>query len=289
MSLLAGVSIALLLGGAPDISAVKPDLRVPPLTEQMPAAGRRFREQLGGYADTSLYHIVYLPTDWQPGGSYPVLVELPGNGGYRNRFDDVCTGLPDGCKLGYGASGGRQFIWVSLPFVSGDSREIAIKWWGDPPDHDPQPTIDYCLSAVESVCQKFGGDRQRLFLTGFSRGAIACNYIGLHNDRIASLWRGFIVYSHYDGVNENWGYPEADRESANTRLRRLGERPQFICHESTDGRFGLGSTRDFLQTTKFEGNFTFTETGFRNHNDAWILRPSRARDRLREWLADCVK
>jgi len=28
------------------------------------------------------------------------------------------------------------------------------------------------------------------------------------------------------------------------------------------------------------------ETGFRNHNDAWTLRPSPARAALREWVAD---
>lgn len=35
--------------------------------------------------------------------------------------------------------------------------------------------------------------------------------------------------------------------------------------------------------------FTFMPTGFRNHNDAWILRPSSARDALRKWVDSCLK
>ena len=43
-------------------------------------------------------------------------------------------------------------------------------------------------------------------------------------------------------------------------------------------------SRSYLQDTGTEGDFTFLETGFRNHNDVWVLRPSAARDAAREWL-----
>jgi hypothetical protein len=33
-----------------------------------------------------------------------------------------------------------------------------------------------------------------------------------------------------------------------------------------------------------EGKFTIRGTGFRNHNDAWVLRPSPVRKELREWV-----
>jgi hypothetical protein len=41
-----------------------------------------------------------------------------------------------------------------------------------------------------------------VFIAGFSRGAIACNFIGLRDDEIASLWCGFVVHSHYEGVRD---------------------------------------------------------------------------------------
>ena len=38
-----------------------------------------------------------------------------------------------------------------------------------------------------------------------------------------------------------------------------------------------------------DGKFTIGPTGFRNHNDAWVLRPSGARARLRDWLREALK
>ncbi len=45
---------------------------------------------------------------------------------------------------------------------------------------------------------------------------------------------------------------------------------------------------DPLENSGALGEFTFLETGFRNHNDAWVLRPSPARDAARDWLAKLV-
>ena len=119
-----------------------------------------------------------------------------------------------------------------------------------------------------------------MFLAGFSRGAIACNYIGLRNDAIASLWRGFICHSHYDGVRM-WGYPESDRASAAARLARLKGRPQFISQEGS-----FAATKAYLAEACPGGRFTFVALPYRNHADAWTLRDIPARAALRAWLAE---
>ena len=49
--------------------------------------------------------------------------------------------------------------------------------------YDPTPTINYLHAAVVDACQNFGGDTSRLNLCGFSRGSIACKFIGLHDDK----------------------------------------------------------------------------------------------------------
>ena len=281
---LAALVFAFGLSAAPDIRTVKPDLALPPLTDQKPAAGLRVKQSHPDWKDTRVYHVIYLPTDWQPGKDFPVLVEFAGNGPYRSRFGDVSTGHPEGSKMGYGISGGAGFIWICLPYLDNGGKKNVTQWWGNPPRRDARPTVAYCKKTVPWICKKYGGDPKRVILCGFSRGAIACNFIGLHDDEIAKLWRAFIPYSHYDGVNERWGYPGADRRSALARLRRLGKRPQFICHENAPGKLNLKATRDFLKTADAEGNFTFRETCFRNHNDAWLLRPSPARRALRRWL-----
>ena len=114
--------------------------------------------------------------------------------------------------------------------------------------------------------------------------------VGLHDDEIAGLWRASIPYSHYDGVVTTWNYPGADAASALARLRRLQGRPQFILHEdSMAQRMNLNATRQYIDATGLQGQFTFRTTGFRNHNDAWLLRPSPARTALRAWLSKLSK
>lgn len=265
----------------PDIRTIEPDLEVPELSNQPAAAGLRVLQK---HPDWNLDHVLYLPSDWKPNDDrkLPVFVELPGNGGYKNNIGDECGGRPEGCKLGYGISGGEGFIWVSLPFVNATGDDIAITWCGNKPDHDPKPTVEHIKDVVPWICEKFGGDPDRVILLGFSRGAIACNYIGLHDDEIAGLWRGFVPYSHYDGV-KTWPWPGSDQTAAADRLKRLGDRPQFICHEKD----GVEKTKAYLDGA--DGNFTFAATGFRNHDDAWTLRPSEAREKLRTWIKNAAQ
>ena len=264
------LAASLLAADLPDISSVAADLEVPALSEGPPAPGKRVKVGL---------HVLYLPTDWKPGKKMPVIVELAGNGGYTNKFGDVSAGLPEGSNLGYGLSAGRGFIWLCAPYLNEKGDAIAITWWGNPPTYDPQPTLKYLRDTVKSVCRDYGGDESKVVLCGFSRGAIACNYLGLYDDETAKLWCGFLSYSHYDGVR-TWPYPHSDRASALVRLQRLGNRPQFICGESSNAQ----ETEAYLRPLLPHADLTFLSTGFRNHNDAWTLRPSPVREKAREWL-----
>ncbi len=270
---------------AVDIAAIPPDLIVPAMADGRPAPGKRVRQVHPDYAETDVHHALYLPTDWRPGGNYPVIVEYAGNGPYNNKFGDISTGRVEGSKLGYGISAGKGFIWVCLPYLNEVGDANVTRWWGDAPDYNPRPTIDYCRKTVPWICRNYGGDPKKVILAGFSRGAIACNYIGLHDDEIAGLWRAFVPYSHYDGAKTHWPYPGDDRASAAARLLRLGRRPQFICHEGSRpmNSENLQQAKGFIESTGIQGDFTYLPTGFRNHNDAWILRPSPARKALREW------
>ena len=281
VALLACTCFALDAGSLPDISTVPPDLHVPEPGDGPPGAGKRVRLELFNGTPPV---ILYLPTDWVQGKRFPVIVELAGNGNYKNTFGDTSTGLPEGSKLGYGLSGGHGFLWVCLPFLNEAGNKTAVTWWGDAPAYRPDSTVAFIKRAVPALCERFSGDPDRVILCGFSRGSIAANAIGLHDDKIAALWRGFVCYSHYDGVSTRWPFAGADAASARQRLDRLKGRPQLICGESP-----LESTRSYLESTGVTGDFTFLETGFRNHNDAWTLRPSPARDSARQWLARIVR
>ena len=268
--------IALAMQGPPDLSTVPADLTTPPMVNAEPAAGKRVKQTTPGWEKTDVHHALYLPRDWKPGGRFPVIVEYAGNGGYKNAFGDVSQGTVEGSHLGFGISGGDRFLWICMPFVrkTDAGKENAPTWWGDVDE-----TKEYCRKTVAWICEKYGGDPKKVVLAGFSRGAIACNFIGLHDDEIAPLWKAFITFSHYDGQRTDWGYPGADRVSALERLKRLKGRPQWISMEkSVDG------IRDYLKSTGVEAPFTFQAIRFRNHSDQWVLRDVPERAAVREWL-----
>jgi len=244
---------------------------VPPVADGPPAPGRRVRQVNREYAGSGVYHLLCLPADWIAGEKYPVIVEYAGNE-YK-----MCAGTVEGSSLGYGISGGRGVIWVCMPFVDAKKRMNSTLWWGD-----IEATVDYCKSTVRRVCAEYGGDSSAVFLSGFSRGAIACNYVGLHDDEIAALWRGFICHSHYDGV-DNWQYAESDRKSAAGRIARLGNRPQFISHEKD-----VSAAQSYLKEVYPAGNFTFLALPFPNHTDTWVLRDIPERKLVREWFQNVL-
>jgi hypothetical protein len=275
----------------PDIRSLPQDLFPPPVVEGAPAPGARVRQVIARYRGTEVYHALYLPADWQSddfsaGQSaskrYPVIIEYAGNGPYSNAYGDTCTGRVEDCNLGYGISAGRGYIWACLPYVSEDhacgARHNQLQWWGD-----VQATIVYCRAAVAEICDTYGGDPSAVILAGFSRGAIACNFIGLHDDRIAGLWRAFIAHSHYDGVRP-WPYAGSDRRSAMERLKRLRGRPQFISHEGS-----VHDTQDYLEQADADGVFTFQPLSYRNHTDTWVLRDIPERKALRKWIQNVLK
>jgi hypothetical protein len=290
-------------GALPDVRSVSPDLVVPALSsanEGRPGVRTRLRHRnIRGDAE----HILYLPQDWRPLSGkgerrYPVLVELAGNGPYEDGLGDVSTGHVEGSSMGFGLSGGVGCIWLCLPYLD-DLGNAVRQWWGSPPEHNPRPTVDYAIRTVRAICQEYFGDSERVVLMGFSRGAIACNFIGLHDPEIASLWCGFLAFSHYDGVQQ-WPYPRSGRQAATRRLVHLGKRPQLIMSEDlrTDLREPQSSgqledTRRYLEDVAplgiAAGQFTFTSSGFRNHNDTWSLRPCAARQQARAWLSALLR
>ena len=249
-----------------------PDLVIPPTAGGEPRPGQRVVRQLMKYRGTKVHHVLYLPIDWKPARKYPVIVEYAGN-----QFG-ASKGTVEGSKLGYGLTAGKGAIWVCLPYVNTEAMKNETKWWGD-----INATVDYCKLAVKEVCNDCGGDPKLVFLAGFSRGAIACNYIGLRDDDIASLWCGFICHSHYDGVRM-WDYHDSDRETAVKRLARLGARPQFVSHEGS-----VEEVRAYLREVMPDGNFTFKALADWKHTDAWVLHDNEARTALRNWFRNTVR
>ena len=208
----------------------------PMLVGEPPAAGRRVAVTPSEYGGTGVHHALWLPSDWDPDWkrqtkTWPVIVEYTGN----LSPEHGSTGRVQDAGLGYGLTGGR-FIWVVLPYVAVDGMHNEVTWWGD-----VEATVDYAKRNVPRICAEFGGDPAQVLLCGFSRGAIGVNFLGLHDDAIATLWCGFVTHDHYDGVQEwpgtSWGAPlEAYRRGAVERLGRLEGRPVLVCEGGSTAR-----------------------------------------------------
>ncbi len=253
------------VGDLPPFVPSSPRVAVPEITEGPPAPGRRVRHRpAGGSADV----ILHLPEDWAPDRHYPVIAEFPGNEFYHEHC--YSTGLPDQCIIGVGITKGRGAISLGLPFLKADGS-IAESGWGD-----ADFTADRTVAVIEEICERFGGDRENLFLTGFSRGAIACGYIGLRNDRIASLWKAFHACQHYDGD----GWNGAMMEGALERARRFRGRAVF----HTDN-----APRSFQAVMEaMNAEVTWADSGLGAHATAMFLDERNSTRELREWYLRLV-
>lgn len=289
----------------PDVLAIAPDLVNPTIASGAPAPGKMVLQSLPAYAKTKVAHALYLPADWSPGKRFPVLIEYHGNG----------RRVRDGGGLGYGISGGKGFIWAVLPYVSPDHKSDMDRWWGD-----VEATVAYAKAAVPAICRQWGGDPARVILVGHSRGAIACNFIGLHDGEIARLWRAMIAVSHYDDGHVLWGMTPEEQQRAAERLARLGPIPQFICGEhhlsrnhndkklvelvnagkyasfaKAEQELGLApmfdqeGTRKFITTHAPLARCTFVALPYINHTPDYVLRDIPERRQLRAWVQEVLQ
>ncbi len=262
------------------------DLVTPAMTDEAPAAGKRVRQVAPEYAKTDVYHSLYLPVDWKPGGKYPVIVEYTGNKFTPGKG----SGEVKDANLGYGMSGGVGFIWVAMPYVEQGRKQNAVTWWGD-----KQATIDYCKVNLPRICRQFGGDPDNVFICGFSRGAIGASYIGLADDEIAALWKGMFTHDHFDG-HRKWGYPDSDRASALERLARLEGRPVLV-----GGQHASHVRDQFLKDHMHLARFTFLDVPTSKifkipegpfvhpHTDLWMHRGSEYCQQARAWLQNVLQ
>lgn len=254
-----------------------------------PAPGRKVAETLPAYRGTEVHHLLYLPENYDPSRRDPVLVELTGNRwAYGN-------GTVEEAHLGYSITLGRDFIWVVPPYVNRAGTANETTWWGD-----AERTAAYLKELAAHLVENWQADPRRIFLCGFSRGAIGCSYIGLHDDEIARLWCGFLSHDHFDGQREwpgqEWGFPLAEyRQEAAERLKRVGGRDWYVSSNGrarspypevlgTMGVAGFGNY--FFATVDIRKRFpTIPNDWFGSaHNDCWPAFDLPESARIRYWL-----
>ncbi len=250
-------------------------LQTPPVLNAEPAAGLRVRQYAPEYAGTGVYHTLYLPTDWTPGELYPVIVEYP-----PNRWNASGTaGTVEDTHLGYYQSGGEGFIWVTMPLIdyTVNPPRNETWYWGNGNTNDPRGqeiAAAYTKQNLIRIMEQYGGDPSRVFVTGFSRGAIATSYIALADSEMADMWLGFLPHSHHD--------------TDSTRLNRVAGRATFITYGQKDS----GSGTSVKAFNYLVGRGFPTERRIipgLGHTDDWILEDASAsslqvRQDMRNWI-----
>lgn len=242
-------------------------LEVPAVEDGPPAPGRRVRYWPADVAGALPPALLYLPPEWQPRGSYPVIVEYPGNIFFRD--SSYSTGDPAQAVIGYGMSEGRGSIWLCLPFVEPGRLQAIEDGWGN-----PDATADYAVRVVEDVVARWGGDRSNIVLTGFSRGALACGFIGLRNERIAGLWKAFHACQHYDGD----GWKGASMAGALERARRFRGVAVF---QTDNPEAPFRAVMDAMRVP-----ITWADSGLGFHASAMFLDDRPSTRQLRVWYRD---
>ncbi len=249
-------------------------LDVPDMVIGKPAAGQRVRYQLSTDAGNEVYSALYLPVGWEPGKRYPVIAEFPGNIFY-NASKCWSTGRPDQCAMGYGIGSKVDVIWVSLPFVDRKTGQIAESGFGS---NEGEDTTSHALAVIDDICANWGGDRKRLFLSGFSRGAIACGYIGLRNDTIAKRWKGFIACQHYDGS----AWRQSNIKDAVERAPRFSGKAIFQVDNMQE------KYQPVVDATNPKAEWTWTKSGLGYHATAMFLDDRPVMKQLRQWFRSLV-
>jgi len=265
---------------------------VPPaVTDDTPAAGTRVRVTATGWERTDVHHILYLPTDWVPSGKYPVIIEYAPNGWAPNPEERVDGSVED-TQLGFYQSGGQGYIWATMPFIDSlpsPAHNTPNWWWGKHPEgvEGEDVAADYTKAGLIDILENYGGDPASVFVTGFSRGAIAAGQVGLRS-QLVDVWLGFLPHSHHfqlSSLNAPQRYPLLDAIAGRASFITAGQK-------GLDGGFGSSNVgRDLL--TKLGIPNEFREMPGENHTHNWIEDDASAtslavRQEIRIWLADTI-
>lgn len=272
-------------------------LALPENSTGKPAAGKRVAVTPKEYAGTNVCHMLYLPENWDKNWKknkerIPIIFEYTGN--YYPASGS--TGEVEDAALGYTLSGGK-YIWVSLPYISEDGKNNEVTWWGD-----ETATVNYAKKYVPEIIEAYGGDKDAVFLCGFSRGAIGVNYLGLYDDEVAKLWSAFITHDHFDGIKEwggVWGKPLVKyREQAAERLSRVNDRPYLVIQNGKEygTKEWVSSTLNYIDNFKFIqintndifGSFP-NEIAKHKHTDRWPLLASTYRSETWRWFNKVIE
>lgn len=237
------------------------------------ATARFVPDEANGFrarTDADHKHYVYLPADWTPEKSWPVIIYLHGGGELGS------DGIPP-TQVGLG-----PVVWNShgkFPFIVIFPQCARGHFWAYP-DMDAR-----VLASLEGVLRDFHGDPDRVYLTGNSMGGFGTWLIGArHPNVFAALapMAGGVrppagVRIPKDSVIANEKDPDA------AVARKIGKTPVWAFHGAKDWLVNpINSRRLVAAMQAAGGTVKYSEIPGVGHNveDTAYLDPA-----LFEWFA----
>jgi predicted peptidase len=236
---------------------------------QVPASSGRFLSRTVIVQRQAHRFMVYLPPGYTASRLWPVIVALHGSGECGE--DGV---RPSEAGLGEAL---RQFPDRFPCIVVFPQTAHALRYWTD--------DQEMVLAELAQTVQKFHGDRQRLYLTGYSMGGSGAWFLaGRNPGKFAAIvpicGRITIMPSRaYDNTVHSWVTPH---DPFTTVAGHIGHLPVWVYHSADDPIVPVSQSRKMTAALQAQGDEVhYTELRHIGHG-AWV--PAYADPALPQWL-----
>jgi|SRR5687767_8296470 len=201
-------------------------------------------------------YVVYVPREWTPDRSWPVVLFLHGAG---ERGSDGRRQMQIGAAAAIRSSPERVPALVVLPQAPAEER-----WIG--------PPADAAMQALEEVVREFRGDRDRIYLTGLSLGGFGTWHLALANSGVFAalvpVCGGIVPNGSAPSVRQSPLTAAAPDPYAFT-AERLRSLPIWMFHGSEDTVIRASESRKMHEALRAAGaDVQYTELEGVGHN-AW--------------------
>jgi phospholipase/carboxylesterase len=202
--------------------------------------------------DLDLVHQQYVPDEPAPDEGYPTVIALHGRGSYAG----------DLLELAPFFGSGWMTIAPQAPFGLSIGPERGYYWYemlevGNPEPQEFAQSLELLQQFVAKLPQAYPVDQKRIFLLGFSQGAVMSYALGLTEPQ------------RYAGIAALSGYiaPQTQHDAAKDKLAGL---PIFLTHGTYDdiipASFGRAA-RDWLQGMAAEVDYYEYPIGHHIHQN----------------------
>jgi predicted peptidase len=220
---------------------------------------------------------VYLPQNHNPKKKLPVMLFLHGNGVNGTDNERHVTGINETIN--------RHPEFFNFIIVFPQARPNTV-WLGE--------MMTQAIKGLDQTVEEFGGDRTKLYLSGFSMGGYGTwATAALNPNKFAALLpiAGGIVPPFELPQFIKMSLPQPlltildAPDSYDALAKRIGKTPVWMFHGNADESVPVTESRKISQALKKNGNKNALYTEFEKTNHTGALFKAFSEPKLFQWLA----